>query len=199
MANYLNHGGKFHVGTWTATNRGCHEEACSTPRPLLKRGLPKSRERNGASRPIFGHRLPRSSVLTQCRVVFRLKGNRYRLVALVRFASESSPRNRQCPVDWHACRVRQDRCPHPIRGLRAQEPDHEHSTDPVRRRLRAGHGQNRVTDGPRRPRPGTRRTKSNFSPSSSRPMSARPFQSTHLTRSRRSGSAWIKPGSSPLT
>ena len=35
--------------------------------------------------------LPRSSVLTQRRVVFRLKGNRYRLVALVRFASESSP------------------------------------------------------------------------------------------------------------
>ena len=36
-------------------------------------------------------RFPRASLLTDRRVVFRLKGNRYRLVAIVRFASESNP------------------------------------------------------------------------------------------------------------
>ena len=35
-------------------------------------------------------RFPRASILTEHRVVFRLKGNRYRLIAIVRFASESS-------------------------------------------------------------------------------------------------------------
>lgn len=36
-------------------------------------------------------RYPSASIVTKQRIVFRLKGNRYRLVAVVRFASESSP------------------------------------------------------------------------------------------------------------
>lgn len=33
MANYLNHHGEFHVGTWEITNRSFHEEACFTSGP----------------------------------------------------------------------------------------------------------------------------------------------------------------------
>lgn len=36
-------------------------------------------------------RFPRASVVTERLVVFRLRGNRFRLVAAVRFVSESSP------------------------------------------------------------------------------------------------------------
>jgi len=74
----------------------------------------------------------RASVLTQSRVVYRLKGNRYRLVALVRFASGSSPGI--VDVLWIGTHAEYDKIDaHTVRGRRVQEPDHEHSPDPVRR------------------------------------------------------------------
>ena len=98
-------------------------------------------------------RFQRASFVTQRRVVFRLNGNRYRLIALVRFASESS--SGTVNVLWIGTHAEYDKIDaRTICGSSAEEPDHEHSTDPVRRRLRVGSGQNRVADGPRRSDPG---------------------------------------------
>ena len=77
-------------------------------------------------------RFPRASLLTARRVVFRLKGNRYRLIAIVRFASGSSPG--VVNVLWIGTHAEYDKVDaHTIRGSSAEEPDHEHSTDPIRR------------------------------------------------------------------
>ena len=84
---------------------------------------------------------PRASLLTERRVVFRLKGNRYRLIAIVGFASESRPGT--VNVLWIGTHAEYDKVDaRTIRGSSAEEPNHEHSTDPVRRRLPVGHGQN---------------------------------------------------------
>ena len=59
----------------------------------------------------------RASVLTQHRVVFRLKGNHFRLVALVRFASESS--DGIVSVLWIGTHAEYDKIDaHTIRGRR---------------------------------------------------------------------------------
>ena len=75
-------------------------------------------------------RFPRASLVTERRVVFRLKGNRYRLMAIVRFASE--PRPGAVNVLWIGTHAEYDKIDaRAIRGSNAEEPDHEHSTDPV--------------------------------------------------------------------
>ena len=76
-------------------------------------------------------RYPKASVVSKRRIVFRLKGNRFRLVAAVRFASEST--TGIVTIKWIGTHADYDRIDvRTIRGPSTEEADHEHSTDPVR-------------------------------------------------------------------
>ena len=76
-------------------------------------------------------RYPSASVVSKQRIVFRLKGNRFRLVASVRFTSEST--TGIVTVNWIGTHADYDRIDaRTIRGSSKEEADHEHSTDPVR-------------------------------------------------------------------
>ena len=76
-------------------------------------------------------RYPKASVVSKRRIVFRLKGNRFRLVAAVRFASEST--TGIVTVKWIGTHADYDRIDvRTIRGSSTEEADHEHSTDPDR-------------------------------------------------------------------
>ena len=76
-------------------------------------------------------RYPKASVVSKRRIVFRLKGNRFRLVAAVRFASEST--TGIVTIKWIGTHADYDKIDVlTIRGASTEEADHEHSTDPDR-------------------------------------------------------------------
>ena len=76
-------------------------------------------------------RYPSASVVSRRRIVFRLKGNRFRLVASVRFTSEST--TGIVTVKWIGTHAEYDRIDvRTIRESSKEEADHEHSADPVR-------------------------------------------------------------------
>ena len=69
-----------------AAYRGGYPEASRSGWTVAKRGLQKSRGRRGQVPREIALRYPRASILPGGhRVVFRIKGNRYRLIAIVEF------------------------------------------------------------------------------------------------------------------